>query len=158
MTAASNLTGPSETAGLPGRRPDIRVLCAIGYRPGYDAEIEAFGRRQHLQVGKVQRKALEAIFSKLGWMPLHAAVDRGDEEAVAALLHNQAPVNVVTRYGRTSLHLAADAGHAQLAKLLLDAGAALNPKDWQGLTPVQIAVRADHEAVVNSWSATAVTR
>jgi ankyrin repeat protein len=111
---------------------------------GYDAEIEAYCRRR---AGHLDREELQAIRDKLGWTPLHVAVDRNDLKTARLLLVAKARPDVPTRSGKTPLHLAAAAGNLEAAKMLVDGGAALDAKDKGGQTPVQLAVAMRSECL-----------
>jgi ankyrin repeat protein len=107
---------------------------------GYDGDIEAYRRRWAEVVSEEEDRD---ILDRLGWSPLHAAVDRHDRDAVARLLRDKATPDAAARNGKTPLHLAAGAGNLEVAKMLVEAGAAIDAKDKAGLTPVQLAMREE---------------
>lgn len=104
---------------------------------GHDAEIEAYCRNR-----------LPDLLDKIGWTPLHVAVDRNDIDQARGLLQEGAKPSAPARNGQGPLHLAAEAGNLEMVRLLIEAGADLNPKDRNGLTPVQLAVQNEFLDVV----------
>jgi len=74
-----------------------------------------------------------------GSTPLHCAVWKGHDQAVALLLSAGADVNATNRnehWGTTPLHAAAHANHAAIASLLIAKGADLHARDMNGKTPL----------------------
>jgi hypothetical protein len=69
------------------------------------------------------------------------AVQRGDEQAVSAILANGADVNETTGGGQTALILAVIFGHTNLVKLLMNAGADPQLRDNLGLNAIEWAQR-----------------
>jgi hypothetical protein len=69
------------------------------------------------------------------------AVQRGDEQAVSAILANGADVNGTTGGGQTALILAVIFGHTNLVKLLMNAGADPQLRDNLGLNALEWAQR-----------------
>jgi ankyrin repeat protein len=115
---------------------------------GCDAEIEAYCRRRLSHFKEEDRGNFLATLDKLGWTPLHVAVDRNDLDEIRVLLGGRARPEAASRNGMTPVHLAAAAGRREAAKLLVQAGAALDPKDKDGRTPVQLAVQEGYLEVV----------
>lgn len=76
---------------------------------------------------------------KDGSTPLHCAIWKGHQAAVALLLEAGADVNAHNEndhWGTTPLHAAAHANQAAIAQLLIDGGASVNAKDREGRTPL----------------------
>jgi len=74
-----------------------------------------------------------------GSTPLHCAVWKGHQQAVAFLLSAGADVNARNNndhWGTTPLHAAAHANQAAIAELLLQHGANVTAKDLAGKTPM----------------------
>ena len=74
-----------------------------------------------------------------GEMPLHNAVEKGQDQVVEALLAAGLDVDVHTEeeYGcYTPLHCVSYAGHVEVMKALLAAGANVDAKDKCGRTPL----------------------
>jgi ankyrin repeat protein len=69
-------------------------------------------------------------------IPLIDAVRSGDRQAVRALLHKKADVNVAEGDGTTALHWASHADDLELADLLIRAGANVNAANDLGATPL----------------------
>lgn len=79
------------------------------------------------------------VRDKDGSTPLHCAIWKGHEAAVALLLASGAQVNVHNEnehWGTTPLHAAAHANQARIAQLLIDHGAEVNAADMEGRTPL----------------------
>ena len=84
-------------------------------------------------------KSLINARDKAGSTPLHCAVWKGHEQAVAALLEAGADVNAHNEndhWGTTALHAAAHANQAAIAQRLIDRGADVNASDREGRTPL----------------------
>src|SRR5215471_21137563 len=76
---------------------------------------------------------------KDGSTPLHCAIWKGHQAAVALLLEAGADVNAHNEndhWGTTPLHAAAHANHAAIARLLIERGADINAEDSAGKTPL----------------------
>src|SRR5262245_20865479 len=76
---------------------------------------------------------------KDGSTPLHCAIWKGHQAAVALLLEAGADVNAHNEndhWGTTPLHAAAHANQSAIAQLLIDRGANLNARDREGRTPL----------------------
>ncbi len=90
------------------------------------------------------------------WLPLHAAAEIGNGQAVAALLEAGAQPDARTRFTtplharQTAVHLAAAAGHAAVVAMLMDAGAEAEVRDARGRSPLWEAARGGHDAAVAS--------
>jgi ankyrin repeat protein len=122
---------------------DVAVACLkrlVGR--GYDADIERFCRRRK------DRADCQELLDRLGWTPLHVAVDRGDPDLLRSRLARGARPDAADRRGRTPLHLAAEAGDWELVRILLGAKAPVDAKDGTGRTPAQLASDGDHAGVV----------
>lgn len=76
------------------------------------------------------------------------AVERGDPEAVRALLAGGADVNERCRSGQTALMSAAAHGHLEAVRLLLRAGANVNARRDDGMTALLHAAFFGHADVV----------
>lgn len=84
-------------------------------------------------------RSLLGARDKDGSTPLHCAIWKGHQAAVALLLEAGADVNAHNEndhWGTTPLHTAAHANQAAIAQLLIDRGANLNAKDREGRTPL----------------------
>ncbi len=80
--------------------------------------------------------------------PVADAAQRGDLEAVRALLRDGADANAAQNDGMTALHWAASRNEAEMARALLYAGAAVHATTrLGGYTPLHLAARAGHAAV-----------
>jgi ankyrin repeat protein len=115
---------------------------------GYDADIEAYMKRQLPKLKGRDRNQLEAYQTKLGWIRLHAAVELNVPELIEAALKDKLDVDARGKDGRTALHLAAAAGKAAAVELLLEAKADPNVKDGSGRLAVQLASVGDHPDTV----------
>src|SRR5262245_46501369 len=73
--------------------------------------------------------------------PLADAVQRGDSQAVQALLKKKADVNAAQADGATALHWAAYRGDAESAAALIAAGANANARSNYGVTPLALAAQ-----------------
>ena len=83
--------------------------------------------------------SLVSARDKDGSTPLHCAIWKGHQAAVALLLEAGADVNAHNEndhWGTTPLHAAAHANQAAIAQLLIDRGASVNAKDREGRTPL----------------------
>lgn len=81
--------------------------------------------------------------------PVADAAERGDVEAVRALLRDGADVNTAQSDGMTALHWAAERGDAELADVLLYAGARVDAGTRIGhYTPLHLASRGAGATVV----------
>jgi ankyrin repeat protein len=132
-------------------KPDDTVARACLERlvgRGFDADVERTCRRLMKVSHESWRPTYERILDRLGWTPLHVAVDRGDPDMVRKHLARGARPDPADRRGRTPLHLASTAGNAELVRTLLEAKAAVDPKDSDGRTPAQLASDEDHAEVV----------
>jgi cytohesin len=115
---------------------------------GCDAEIENFCKRRLPQLNEKDKQYLYEVLDKLGWTPLHVAIDQENYEKLARLIKRGDDVNARARNGQTPLHVAAGWGRQSAVELLLDAKAALNAKDTKGMVPAQLAAMYDHPDVV----------
>jgi len=98
-----------------------------------------------------------AAASQAGYLPLHAAAQRG-HAAVVQLLLKAAPnsVSATSQGGQIPLHLAAHAGHAAVVQVLLMAApSTVSAADQAGWLPLHFAARAGHAAVVQRLLAAA---
>lgn len=77
--------------------------------------------------------------------PIHAAVARGDKEAVALLLTQGADPNARQQADWTGLHAAAASGNLELAHMLIVAGADREACTDKGETAQDLARTAGHE-------------
>lgn len=114
---------------------------------GFDDEVERFCRRRMKQLPENYSFYAETL-GRLGWTPLHVAVQRRDPDRLREALARGLRPDSADRFGRTPLHVAAAAGHVELARILLDAGAAVDARDTVGKTPAQLASQEDHADVV----------
>ena len=81
--------------------------------------------------------------------PLADAVQRGDRQAVQALLNKKADVNVAQADATTALHWAAYRGDAESASALVRAGANVNARNNYGVTPLALAAQQGSAPVIN---------
>ncbi len=81
--------------------------------------------------------------------PLADAVQRGDRQAVQALLNKKADVNVAQADATTALHWAAYRGDADSASALIRAGAHVNARNNYGVTPLALAAQQGSAPVIN---------
>jgi ankyrin len=129
-------------------KSDVAAACLprlIGR--GYDDVVERYCRRQ-LQILGEDSSFYAGFLGKLGWTPLHVAVQRGDPDLLRSGLARGLRPDADDRFGRTALHAAAAAGHTELVRILLDAGATVDAKDLVGRTPAQLASEEDQADVV----------
>ncbi|NIO49585.1 MAG: serine hydrolase [Candidatus Aminicenantes bacterium] len=91
------------------------------------------------EVDRLLALILEAKISDTG-LALIEAADKGDSEAVEALLDSGADINARDEQNQTALHLAAGRGHTPVVKLLLERGADVNAKNLLGRTPLLVPV------------------
>lgn len=134
-------------AGKPNA--DMAIACIerlVGR--GYDADIERSCRLLIKDADDRRLADCRRILDRLGWTPLHVAVDRRDPDLLRAHLARGVEPDDADRLGQTPLHLAAAAGDAGLVRILLEAKAAVDPKDSDGHTPAQLASDEDHADVV----------
>jgi ankyrin repeat protein len=115
---------------------------------GYDADIERFCQRPMKGIPEHEKTEYTQALDKLGWTPVHVAVERGDSDLLRSRLARGLRPDAADRRGRTPLHLAAAAGNRELVRLLLEAKAPVDPKDADGQTPAQRASEQDHSHVV----------
>jgi len=82
---------------------------------------------------------------------LHSASEKGDVEAVRALLDKGADVNELTSayIYVSALMWASVEGRAEVVKLLIDRGAKIDLANWQGMVALGFAAKANHEDVAN---------
>ncbi len=80
--------------------------------------------------------------------PLVDATDRGDEQAVIALIKKGNSVNTPGKFGTTPLMRAAFRGNARLVQLLIKMGANINAQDIGGATALHLATRQGENEVV----------
>jgi ankyrin repeat protein len=81
--------------------------------------------------------------------PLADAVQRGDTQAVQALLKNGADVNAPQSDGATALHWAAYLDQVDTAALLIRAGAKVDTSNDYGMTPLALAAANGNAAIVD---------
>lgn len=79
---------------------------------------------------------------------LTRAVDRGNPEAVKAVLAQGHDPDAMDRQGRTPLGVVAEKGNYGLTKLLVAAGANVNGVNYSGLAPISISGNHGHSLVV----------
>jgi ankyrin repeat protein len=80
-----------------------------------------------------------------GWVPLHAAAERGRREAVEFLLDKGADVKATDNGGQTPLHLAALRGNNKVVELLVARGADPRSRDQSKKTPLHLAEEENQE-------------
>ncbi|WP_332328280.1 ankyrin repeat domain-containing protein [Endozoicomonas sp. GU-1] len=86
---------------------------------------------------------------KTKYTPLHFAAERGQQEAIHALITRGADVNAQTTDGRTPLHFAAEQGQQEAIDALIARGADVNARTKDGKTPLQYATeKVQQDAVV----------
>ena len=105
------------------------------------------------RAGLVALCALATGLSGLATAPADSSVadaaQRGDEDAVRALLDQGADVQTAHTDGMTALHWAAQRGHVEMAEVLIYAGANLDAVTRIGHhTPLHVASRSGHAEVV----------
>jgi ankyrin repeat protein len=81
--------------------------------------------------------------------PLADAVQRGDTQAVQALLKSGADVNAPQSDGATALHWAAYLDQVDTAALLIRAGAKVDTSNDYGMTPLALAAANGNAAIVD---------
>ena len=81
-----------------------------------------------------------------GIRALMAAIPRGQERAVKAVISMNVELNMFDDTGRTPLMAAAAAGQTTIAELLIGGGARIDLKSPDGLTAIDIAVKAGQMA------------
>jgi ankyrin repeat protein len=91
------------------------------------------------EVDRLLALILEAKIPDTG-LALIEAANKGDSEAVEALLDSGADINARDEQNQTPLHLAAGRGHTPVVKLLLERGADVNAKNLLGRTPLLVHV------------------
>jgi ankyrin repeat protein len=137
---------PLYLATVSGARDIVAGLLSVGADP--DAELRSEGGEEEGGAGAS------------GVTPLMAAVDRGDEMAVAELLglsesakkqsprhkRHRATPNRRDGKGRTALHYAAQSGRPQTVPLLLRAGADVDARRADGSTALMDAITAGYKA------------
>ena len=82
--------------------------------------------------------------------PLYAAVHKGHDAVVRALLDAGADKDLAKNTGSTPLYIAAQEGHDVVVHALLDAGADKNLARHDGATPLITAAQKGHAAVVRA--------
>ena len=95
-----------------------------------------------------QQQSVSHAVEPDGTTALHRAVQRGDAEAVRALIRTGATVNAKNRYGIAPLQLAATVGNAAIIQQLLQAGADPNTATPEGETALMTAARTGDPASV----------
>jgi ankyrin repeat protein len=80
--------------------------------------------------------------------PLADAVQRGDHQAVLALLKGHADVNTPQSDGATALHWAASLDDADTTALLIRAGARVDAPNAYGVTPMALAAANGNAAII----------
>jgi ankyrin repeat protein len=156
-----------------GEDDDLILACMtrlVGR--GYDAEIERIckGRMKALltvDAGKARREALEKlgyappapsreyekVLGKLGYSPLHIAVERGITWRVEELLAKGASPAVAARNRTTPWHLAVNGGQMNIIRALAQTRQGLEAKDPKGRTPVALALSLGDDEAVRSLAA-----
>jgi ankyrin repeat protein len=81
--------------------------------------------------------------------PLADAVQRGDKQAVRALLRKNADVNAPQADGATALHWAAYRGDAESVAALIRAGANVRARNNYGVTPLALAAQQGSAPVID---------
>ena len=76
------------------------------------------------------------------------AVERGDRQALRALIAKKADVNAAAADGTTALMLAAERSDGEAARLLLAAGANPRATNRYGVTPLGLAAASGDEALI----------
>ena len=107
---------------------------------GYDAELERHCNRLH-ELGPLE---------KLGYTPLHVAVEQERDDLVRALLAKGASPAAQARNGMTPLHLAVTGGCLDLIQLLAGQRQGLDLKDRIGRTAVDLALATDNDQAVRA--------
>ena len=75
-------------------------------------------------------------------------VERGDRQAVSAMLAEGTDMNLRDRFGVGLLHRAAAGGDAEMLRLLMESGASPNATSEVGNTPLMLASANGHLAAV----------
>lgn len=115
---------------------------------GYDAEIDAYLKRELPRRDGLRLEHLQEYEARLGWTRLHAAAYLGVAEMVRFELGENVPVNAKGRDGRTALHVAAEQGYPELVAVLLAAKADPNLKDVAGHTALDLAKERGNKLVI----------
>ncbi len=87
-----------------------------------------------------------------GKTALEEAIERGNHEAVVALIHNFpeiAGVRIERLYGWCLLHLAVNHNHERIARTLIEAGVIVDTPDDDGWTPMHLAATLNLPRMIN---------
>ena len=132
-----------------GRAAAIAALLAEGADPNKTTRTVRRAPRPTWQ--KILERAPEPPPSVRAETPLYWAAERGDGEAVAALLAAGADPNAVAEKGNGPLHNAAERGDVAIIATLLGAGADPNGRtDEKENTALHIAARHGHRTAVQA--------
>jgi hypothetical protein len=117
---------------------------------GADAEIRKYVQQRLKGAKGEKRKELLRLQEQIGWTPLHAAAEMGEEDQMEELIRKGADINVRAANGKTPLHIAAELGKFGVVRYLMKRKANPNVKDQLGLTPVQYAARNHFDTAVKT--------